>query len=347
MVTISLLRTLKRKIGPPVIVFSVAITATCFDLTAAGNAEEKQSAASILNSRIAIASGVRLRSAPSITASEITRLQFGAIVQELERTPSAEKIGGVEDYWYRVATADGQQGWAFGSLVVPFDPSRKADTYRRIVAERLKVESASFTDLADLARFLSVATTEVAERDARAELELATLLAMKRAAASIPIDQQKQPQYQTWIKAQGNNLVYSEEAGQWLVWSDLFWELHKKESSLPIADRIAWEAARNPLPGECEGYLPCHFSALNHTDGKYLELYPRGVYAEEALKNIAEDLGQEGFDTLTKSSERPPAEERGEAIKELAKLRPIVMKAVGSKKAKVLELISGYEKYYR
>jgi hypothetical protein len=86
---------------------------------------------------------------------------------------------------------------------------------------------------------------------------------------------------------------------------------------------------------------------VNRTDGKYLELYPRGVYAEEALKNIAEDLGQEAFDNLAKSSERPPAEERGEAIEELAKLRPIVMKAVGSKRAKVLELISRYEKYYR
>jgi hypothetical protein len=312
--TISAPRILKRQFGPPAVLFSIVVAATCFHSTAADSAKGRPSGSSPLSSRIAIASGVRLRSAPNITASEITRLQFGAVVQELERTPSAEKIGGVEDYWYRVATADGQQGWVFGGFVVPFDPSHKADTYRRIVGERLKVEGGSFNDLADLVRFLSVATAEVPEMDVRTELELARLLAMKRAAAAIPIDQQQQPQYQTWIKAQGNNVVYSEPAGQWLVSSDLFWGLQKKASALQIADRIAWEAARNPLPGECEGYLPCHFALLNRTDGKYLELYPRGVHAEEALKNIAEDLGQESFLNIAKSPERPPAEERGEAI---------------------------------
>ena len=314
------------------------------DLTIADSSQQRE-AALPLNSRIAIASGVRVRSAPSVTAREIARLQLGAVVKELERTSTAEKIGGVEDYWYRVAMLNGQQGWVFGSFVAPFDPSRKADTYRRIAAERRKVESSGFTDLADLVRFLSVAITEVTERDALADLELARLLAMKRAAASIPIDQQEEPRYQAWIKAQASGLVFSDPAGQWFVKSALFWELQKKYGSLPIADQIAWEGARNFLPGECEGSLPCHFSLLNQTDGRYLDLYPRGAHAEAALNNIAGVL-EELYD-LTKGSERPTAEDSAEALKELVALRAIVAKTASTRKTRVSEQISLYLRYYR
>jgi hypothetical protein len=275
----------------------------------------------------------------------VARLQIGVVVRELERSPNKETVGGVVDYWFRVATSSAQEGWVFGSFVVPFDSSRKTETYRQIATGRLKIATLSFGDLADLHRFLVRATAEVTDREGLAELELAKLRAMQRAAISIPFDQQEQPPYQTWINAQADSLVLSEPSGQWLVKSALFWQLQKKYSSLPIAEQIAWEGARNSLPGECEGYLPCHFFLLNQTDGRYLGLYLAGAHAEEALNNIA-DVLDELYD-LTKGAERPTGEERADALKELTTLRGIVTKSAGTPRTRILEQINRYLRYYR
>ena len=56
-------------------------------------------------------------------------------------------------------------------------------------------------DLADLARFLSSVVAEARQPDATAELELARLKAIGRAAEALPTDKQDQPPYQGWIKA--------------------------------------------------------------------------------------------------------------------------------------------------
>jgi hypothetical protein len=296
-------------------------------------------------SRITIASNVRARALPNTSAEEVTKLQIGTIVQELEQSSGKEKIGNNEDYWYKVAMPNGKEGWIFGSFTLPFATNNRAEIYKRIASERLKIKDANFADSADLARFMTIAMTEIGDKNTLVWIELARLLAMKQAGAAIPSDKQDQAPYKAWIKTNEASLVYSEPSGMWLVKSDIFWALQKKYVALPLADEIAWEGAKNYLPGECEGDISCNLIALNRMDGKYVKLYPKGAHIEEALASIIEVL--EGIRESLKTAEKPAADERQYAVKDLAELRASITKTVSTKKAKALELLAQFERHYR
>lgn len=282
---------------------------------------------------------------PNTSAEEVTKLQIGTIVPELEQSSAKEKIGNGEDYWYKVALPNGKEGWIFGSFTLPFTAANRAEIYKRIASERLKIKDANFADSADLARFMTITMTEVGDKNALAWIELARLLAMRQAGAAIPIEKQDQAPYKPWVKSNEASLVYSEPSGMWLVKSDLFWALQKKYVTLPIADEIAWEGAKNSLPGECEGDISCNISALNLMDGKYVKLYPKGAHIEEALASMIENLGILA-DSL-KTAEKPAADERKYAVKDLAELRASITKTVSPKKAKALQLLTQFDNHYR
>ncbi|HSE97381.1 MAG TPA: SH3 domain-containing protein [Blastocatellia bacterium] len=284
--------------------------------------------------RITAASGVRLRSEPAESAGEITRLGVGTVLRVVEQSSN----------WYRVSTPDGKEGWVFGGHTAAFEAADRDSIYRKIADDRLKVEDATFADLVDLARFLTAASSEVEDREAKAELELARLLAIKRALDEIPVQKQQERQYAAWVESLEDEVVYNEPAGQWLVRSDLFWDLQERYKDLAIAERIAWEGADNPLPGECEGYFPCYLAYFNRTKGKYLELYPAGAHAEEAIAEIAESL--EETRATMEGAPSPDPDERAEARKELLQLRETVGKASGEKKADLLKHVDEYLKYY-
>lgn len=285
-----------------------------------------------------------MRTGPQVAAEEIMRLPIGSVVGEVEASANTEKIAGIEDHWYRVVTlpAGKQQGWVFGGFTMVFDPAKAAESYQQIANNRLKVEQPTFTDSVDLVNFLARVIPEVTRKDAAAELELARLLAISKAGAAIPSDKQEEPLYQSWLKAQGNSLVYSEPAGQWFVDSDLFWKLQQKYSSLPVAERIAWEAANNSLPGECEGFLECNLYAYNRTLGRYLNLYPRGAHAEEALNNLAEYFGE-----VLKTEGTYSVDEKADLHKALAELRATVGKSSSAKRAALLKQIDQVAAQYR
>jgi hypothetical protein len=297
-------------------------------------------------SRITIASGVKLRKAPQVSAEEVVRLQIGTVLRELEKSSSKEKINQVEDYWYKVALQNGKEGWVFGGFTTVFYPDKWEEIYRRIVTERLKMEI-SFGDCVDLINFLESAVLETSQKEVSADLEFSLLRAMKRAVSLIPIDKQEQPTYQSWIKAQEKNIVYSEPAGQWFVRSELFWNLQKRYSSLPIADEIAWEGANNPLPGECEGYLPCHIHLTVETLGNYLKLYPSGVHAEEALKLLTEELQPIVEDLKEQKIYETSKEDYAGLQKDIAALRAVVVKTTGRNKTQVLNQLDQIAKRYR
>ena len=283
---------------------------------------------------------------PNTSADEVAKLPIGVVVRQLEQSATKERVANNEDYWYKVALADGKEGWIFGSFTAPFDTRNKAAIYKQLAADRLKVENANFVDWADLSRFLTTAATEVSEKEALAWIELARLLAMRNAAAAMPIDKQNQPPFQPWLKANEANLIYSDPAGQWFVKADLFWNLHKKYSTMAIADQIAWEAANTSLGGECEGYVPCHLSRLNITNGRYLKLYPQGAHLEEALNQMQEEL-QGLIEYHNNEKEKPTADERKEALPEFDKLRATLTKITSTKKVKVLQLLTPLEARYR
>ena len=287
--------------------------------------------------KISIAAGVRVRTAPQTNASEVARLPIGTIVQELERAAQKERLGQREDYWYRIAASGAIQGWVFGSLIAPYDPARRDEIYQQIAAERLKATDATFGDHVDLANFLKRAAAESTKPESKAELELGYLLALRRSLDAIPFGKSEQSPFQSWINAQSQHILFSEEGGTWIVQSEQFWALHEKYAALPIGERIAWEGATNTLPGECEGYFPCVLARINITVGKYLAYYPTGAHAEEVLAALSDSLQEYVNDPLS-------SEERSSVREELNTLRAVVVKTSGALTAKVLQQLDQLNK---
>jgi Bacterial SH3 domain len=288
-------------------------------------------------SRITTASGVRVRSAPQTSAEEVGRLTLGVVVRELERSAQRERVGEAEDYWFRVAGPGGVEGWVFGGLTAAFEPGRREEIYRQLAASRVNNAAATFAELSDLVLFLERAVGEVKGRETLAELELARLIALQRSYASIDMMEKDNPPYAEWVKAREEQSVYSDPAGLWYVRAELFWDLQKKYQDLPVGERIAWEAAQMPLPGECEGYLPCYFYAVMEGEGRYLKLYPRGAHAGDALQSIGGFLSSVTEDLRRENSVfEVPAEDRAELRKNLARLRGWVALTAHDSRASLL-----------
>lgn len=58
--------------------------------------------------------GLPIRKEPLSTATMVFRLKPGKIAKVLSRDEKKTKIGGLEDYWYRILTEEGEQGYIFG-----------------------------------------------------------------------------------------------------------------------------------------------------------------------------------------------------------------------------------------
>jgi hypothetical protein len=159
----------------------------------------------------------------------------------------------------------------------------------------------------------------------------------------------KEP-YRSFLKRNEKDIVYSDPAGEWYVRSDRFWALQKKYQKLAIADRIAWTAAENPVPGECEGYVPCYLYGIRSTYGKYLKLYPRGRYSRKAVRKIIVDLTYIVDDAAsTKKNYDGPTEASDDAefADIIKKLRDILTRVSHPEKIKALSLLKAIEEAYK
>ena len=294
--------------------------------------------------RITTASAVRVRQSPSTSAAIADTLSIGVVLDELERSKAPQRIGAQEDYWYRVTLPNGKQGWVFGGLTRAVVADEVEQAYVDLAAERLarEPEAFSFTDWTDLAAFLERVSRGARDRGLAAELELARLRAMGKALLAIPFDKQDQAPYKPWLDAQGALIVYNEPAGQFIPVADHYWTLQTRYAGLPIAERIAWEAAQIYLPGECEGYFPCYVASFNLTTGRYLGLYPSGPHADEVLDGLLELLGPavaDGEGTILPEDR----ESRDELRSVLTTTRGLLAKVSGPKRDRALELMAKIE----
>jgi SH3 domain-containing protein len=292
--------------------------------------------------RIMVVSNARLRMSPQTTADEVTRLPLGTIVLTLDQSAEKEKIGGMEDFWYRVRTEDGKSGWLFGGLTASFFPSSREEIYLRIAAERLKTARQDFFEQVDLYKFLTRAIAEIKTPTIAAELELSQLLALSNSLRAIPRPREPQQPYASWLQIYEADTVYSEPGAMWLVKLERFWELEKKYHGLPIGERTAWTAAQYELPGECEGDIPCLFGVMRMREGTYLELYPNGAHAGEIISRINELLRFISHDTQFLQNQMHSelsSEDRSQLKNAIGEFRKVIMKIANSKKNALLKQI--------
>ncbi len=246
--------------------------------------------------RIVSAASVSLREAPGVSRRVVARLPLGTLVVEVARTGGVDTIEGETAPWLEVAAESGEEGWLFGALTYPYADEERDALALQIAGERLKRTGDPFEAFAELHAFLVRAAGVAGTQDVRARLELAALRALDRAAAAVGFRRRREPKVLDWAGANARDLVWNEPAARWIVVADRLWELHDRSATLPVAEEIAWEAARAQLPGECEGDVPCRVSWLARTDVRYLERRPRGAHAEEALANVATALEEAAGD---------------------------------------------------
>jgi hypothetical protein len=271
---------------------------------------------------IATAAGARVRAKSSTSSAELRRVKLGTLIKVLEKTSND---------WYRIeipAKPKNVLGWMSGQVADDWDATKREDIYRRIVDKNYKEAEMSFLDASELFEFLTKIPTELKNSKSLPEYSFKRLLVLRQALKAVPIEKEKENPYKTFLKTNDKSIVFSEPSGEWYVRSDLFWSLRKQYATLPIAEEIAWAAAGNPLPGECEGYVNCYLFLLRQTDAEYLNLYSNGKHSAEALQNIRNLLEPIVSDLAQKQVYNGPTDvsDRAEFNRLIAEIRTIISK---------------------
>lgn len=286
--------------------------------------------------KITTVSAMRARKSPQVAAEEVVRLKLGTVVNAIARSTNQDTIGGKTDYWYRVNLPGDQTGWLFGGLLLDYNANKRQELMRQIIEARLKAENTDFADRQEIYNLATASVNEAKDASTRAEFELLKVLALANWALSVPYPSDKAP-YREWVKAHAVEVVNNEFAGGYQMRADVLWNLEKKYHTLPIGDRIAWEAAEMWPPSDCEGDEVCGFF-LSEGAIRYLGLYPSGAHAGEALKNIAEDLTDQVITFANeKGGDKYAVQQRTELKKLLTSLRLAVAKTSAPEKTELVK----------
>jgi hypothetical protein len=231
--------------------------------------------------RLVAASNVRLRAAPAASADVIGTVPLGAALVELE-------TGGEGGTWVRVRLPQGIDGWTPSRLTRRYTGETRWTVIDALARERLARRGDSFPARAQLVDFLERARGEVRDPEVSGRLAVHWLEAMAYAFEAIPMTQARAQPYAAWLESRRDAVVYNEPGGQWMLRRETILDLHARERDTSAADDIAWFLTEHGLPGECEGFVPCHVRRANELDGEYLRRHPAGRHLAEAVTRLAE-----------------------------------------------------------
>ena len=288
---------------------------------------------------IVIAAASRIRQQPKTNSTQVGSVKIGKTFAVAERNGD----------WYRVEYASGKSGWISDALVKSYKASDRDKIYADIANRYFRQKTIDVATAAEVLEFLRTAQALVGSDDAKAEMNLKRLRVLSLALKSIPAAKSDESPYDNFLKANDKEIVYSEPGGQWFVRSEILWDLRERFAKLPIAEEIAWDAAQNPIPGECEGYVNCYLYQVRATSGEYLSFYPNGKHAKEALKNLTDYLEPLAAELKKSAAAAPPSDisDRAEFNRFLTELRTIISKMSDLDKAKPLQLIKQIGEDYR
>ena len=294
----------------------------------------------VVQPKITTVSAMRVRKAPEAAAEEITRLKLGTVVSAIASSVNQDTISGKTGHWYLVELPNGETGWVFGGLLLDYDVRQREQLLRAIIEARLKAENTDFLDRLEIYNLAASSLNETKDANTRAEFELLKLLALANTAAAFPNNLQDKSPYREWLKAHRAEVVQNEFAGGYNLRSDVLWNLEARYHTFPLADRIAWEAAENMEPSDCESDEVCDFFRTTG-DIKYLNLHPNGAHAAEALKNLNDALTDDVINAANSSGgDQYQAEARTGLRKEFASLRAALAKTSAPEKTEVLKKLA-------
>jgi len=280
----------------------------------------------------------RVRSEPDTKSNNVKTLNVGTILPVLDTNSG----------WYKVKFSDDKSGWISKTVSMDFDSAQIGVIYQSIVEKYFKGKEMNFADASQIYNFLKTIPNGISDESA-ANLNFKRLLALSIALKKIPLENLDENSYKSFVKTNEKEIAYSDPAGQYYVRSDAFWQLHNKYKNFPIGEEIAWQAANNPLPGECEGYVNCYLYELRVTDGEYLNFYPGGKYSKKALQDIISLLEPLVADLKDKKiyTAATDISDRAEFNRYLVQLRTIISRIPHLEKSKALQQINQLGEGYR
>jgi Bacterial SH3 domain len=287
--------------------------------------------------KITTVSAMRVRRAPQVGTEEISRLKLGTVVSAVARSANQDTVAGKTDYWYRVNLPNGETGWLFGGLLLDYDARQRNDLLRQIIEARLKAENTDFFDRQEIYNLATSSVNEAKDANTRAEFELLKLLALANQAVTFPDNLDHKSPYREWLKTHSASIIRNEFGGGYNLRSEMLWNLETKYHSLPMADRIAWEAAQNQEPSDCEGDEVCNFFRYEG-EIKYLNVHPNGAHAAEAIKNLTEMLTDAVITAANdKNSDQYVVEYRNALRKQFASIHTALAKTSAPEKTELLK----------
>ncbi|MEZ5345851.1 MAG: SH3 domain-containing protein [Pyrinomonadaceae bacterium] len=322
------------------------LTALFMSAVFAGGVQAEAAATSFQQSEIIVnVIGGRIRSEPNLTAKILKEMKVGS------RLPLVEENGG----WYKVEVAQpdeaetGAYGWISKTISTKLTDSDPGPIFAEIAEKYFQRESMNFQTAESLMEFLESAADDSKTYEIGGNLRLKRLLALSIAISKIGFDQSEQPPFKAFLSKYRDDVIYHEPAGIWIVRSSKFWELHQRYQKFEIGEEIAWEASKNPLPGECEGYIVCHLNYLRVTGGEYLNFYPNGKYTRLALKDLENSLQPMVDDLPQKVSYTTASDisDRADFNKILTEMRTIISKTPYIEKNEVLTQIDKIAEGFR
>ena len=285
------------------------------------------------------ATSAQIRAEPSLSATSVSFAKLGSRYAVLEQTAD----------WYKVRLSDSRAGWISMKVAGDFDSARRETIYEDLIKKYYKEDEKDFATSAEVFEFLTAARDEAKDEKTKADLSFKRYLALRCALRAVPSGKSEENPYKDFLKKTDEEIVYSEPSAEWLVRANLLWELYSTYPKLPISEEIAWQAARNPIPGECEGYTNCYIYLIRVTDGEYLNFYPNGKHAEQALKHITDFLEPIASDAEERKIYTAPSDtsDRADFNQLLTELRGIISKLPYAEKGKAFQQINKIAEGYR
>lgn len=281
----------------------------------------------------------RVRSQPNTQSETLKFADIGTVFTVISEKNS----------WSNIELSDDKDGWISNTIATKYEDSKRGVIFQEIAEKYLKRANLDIKTARELLKFIPKAADEARTYEIGGDLRLKRLSVLRAALDSIPSNKTNQSPYKEFLKDNEEEIVFSEPAGRWYIRSSVFWELHNRYSSHKIGDEIAWQAALNPIPGECEGYVNCHIYALRATVGEYLNFYPNGKRSKEALNNLTNMLEPMRADANIRQVyySANDTSDRAEFNRLLTELRAIVAKLVYVEKNKTLAQIQTIAEGYR
>lgn len=293
---------------------------------------------------VAVTKG-RIRSEANTQSKILTEATIGTHFVVLEEKNGWSKIILKE----ATEEKEAETGWISKTITTKFNVANPILSYQQITDKYLQKKDLSFEDATILFEFLPKAADEAKTFDVGGDLRLKSLKALSMALKTIPNGKENNSPYKEFLKKYADDVVFSEPSAEWYVRSEKFWELHQRYQKYNIGESIAWSAAGNPTPGECEGYVNCHLYRLRITTGEYLNFYPNGKNSKQALADVFNLLQPIVGDLSAKSVFYTASDisDRAEFNSMLADLRKIISKSPHLEKTKILKQIQDIAEGYR